>query len=78
MKKLEKHVNSMIKKYGNENVRSLKYQSDNGKKYVKTALTRIGNLNATYFLTPYPTKDNNGKSITRYAPTKTRHYYFVY
>ena len=78
VKKLESHVNRMVKKYGNENVRSLKYNSDNGKKYVKTLLTRMANSNAIYTLIPYPTRDNDGNAVTRYQPTKTRYYHYVY
>lgn len=75
---LEKHVNRMVSKYGQEKVRSLNYKVEDGKKYVKTALTRLANANATYTLTPYRTVDDRGNVITRYRPTKTRHYAIVY
>lgn len=78
VEKLEKHVSEMVNKYGKEKVRDLKYQVKDGEKYVKTALTKMENMNATYTLIPFATKDSSGAAVTRYQPTKTRHYYYVY
>lgn len=65
--KLEKHVNNMMSKYGNKKVKDVKEQIKNGEKYCTDWYT---GHTYSYELIPRKTTDRNGKTITRYVPTR--------
>ena len=65
--KLEKHIDSMIDKYSDRSIKSMSYKEKDGERYVKTALTRLENMNATYTLI---------RQGDRYVPQKIRTYIY--
>jgi hypothetical protein len=71
---LQKHVDKMMTKYGDENVKSLKYKSEAGQKYV-SKLVRT-ELNTTYSVKLRTGIDSQGNRVKRYVPVRTRYYYY--
>lgn len=78
IQKIENHVNDMVKKYPEKNVKQTRMYLKDGEKYVNSFNACCENGNVTYNIVPRTVYTNEGKPVTYYAPVKTRHYYFVY
>lgn len=65
VKRLDDHVDNMVKKYSDRSIKSVSNYERNGERYVNTLLTSMKNGNATYELRNYG---------DYYQPVKVRHY----